>query len=237
MGVFMRLSTFGTVVAASVVLGAAGTADATSVFSPGPDPFPNGAMLVLTTPTAICPTPTLCVDIAAIKNLQFVSATSIPGGFDEQLSASLYARLVNRITGVPIGASTLALVPGTYFDVSITGGYNPFTNPIGSFPETINALAFAGTSVLGNAITASLAAAPPSTGTVTIRSALGGFMITNVLTVYANAAINGLPFSVPPLTATLAPAPEAATWVMMLLGFGGVGTLMRSRRRAAAKGA
>ena len=231
----MRLSTLGIFAAASGLVGSA-AADA-AVFSLGPNPFPNGSGFVLDTPTPICPTPTLCVNIAAIKDLQFVSATSIPGGFDEQLTASLYAELVDKTTGVPIGASTLALLPGTYLDVSITGGYNPFTNPVGAFPETLNALSFAGVSILGNAITASLAPAPPSVGTVTIHSTRGGFLIDNIFTLYAKATIAGFPFAVPPLMATLAPVPEASTWAMMLVGFGGVGVVMRSRRRPMARGA
>ena len=33
---------------------------------------------------------------------------------------------------------------------------------------------------------------------------------------------------------TAAPVPEPATWAMMLVGFGGLGVAMRSRRRASA---
>ena len=50
---------------------------------------------------------------------------------------------------------------------------------------------------------------------------------------HIDAALNPNPVALDSFTVTLAAVPEPASWAMMLLGIGGVGALMRSRRRPA----
>jgi hypothetical protein len=225
----MRIITLRTVAVAAALTVTAGAAHA-SIFSVGPDPFPNGSGFDLSAPPpgGICVVPGECTHNIYIQNLQLVSASSIPGGFNEQLTANFYASFSNGAT------ATLSLVPGTYFSADITGGYNPFTNPLGTFPETLLTASFVGVDSLGNAITAFLNPPPATTGLVSITSVDGGFDIVNGFTVYAGSIVNGVPVPVPPLGATNTPAvPEPSTWALMLLGFGGLGFAAYRRNRAA----
>jgi hypothetical protein len=233
----MHISTLRTAVAAAALAVTAGAADA-SIHSTGPNPFPSGSGFVLsvTGGGAICVTPTECTTQVFIQNLQYFSSTSITGGTQESLTATFQASFVDPTNGyVPSGTATLPLVAGTYFTADITGGYNPFTNPIGTFPETLVSASFEGTDSNGNAITAFLNPPPDSTGSVKIIAASGGgFDITNAFFIYAGSTVNGNPIIVPDLGASnISGVPEASTWAMMALGFAGLGFAYRRTRKSA----
>ena len=113
--------------------------------------------------------------------------------------------------------------------MDVLGGFNPLTNNVGTFPETLVSASFEGTDSNSNALTASLAGTPSTTGTVTISQTTGGYEIANTFTVYADATVNGSPVTVPSLGASGTPAPEPAS--LGLLAVSMIGTVFARRHR------
>jgi hypothetical protein len=220
-----------TVIATVALATAAAATDARAagIFSPSPDPFPNGSGFDLHAPSGICVTATECTYDIFISGLTWHNATAIAGGYEEELTATFVASFEDPVTHAPTGTGTLTLVPGTYFTADVTGGYNPFTNPTGTFPETLVSASFAGTDSNGNNITASLSATP-TTGTVIISHVTDGFNIVNAFTVNAQSTVNGAPITVPSLDASSTSAPEPASLGLLAVSMIGTAFARRSRR-------
>ena len=121
--------------------------------------------------------------------------------------------------GVALGANSLSTED---FEVFIGGGFNPFSNFLGTFPETFVSATFTG-DVGGNAVVDELDPSRASLGFVTISAAPGGgFFIDNRAAIFGVYTINGGdPITVP--VALTVGAPEPSTWTMMALGFAGLG--------------
>jgi hypothetical protein len=156
---------------------------------------------------------------------------SVANGFVEQLSAQLSGTFFNPFTGVQTATALIGLVPGTTFDVTIGGGFDPLTNPTGVLPETLTAASFEGTDSNGNTILTSLLSSPLTTGTVSIEPTEGGFLIDNSITVNATSFIDGQPRTIAPVIATntAAPAakPEPAGMALPMAPLAGLATLRR----------
>jgi hypothetical protein len=144
-------------------------------------------------------------------------------------SADLSQTAYNMETGgMPVGPPNLLTTDD--FEVFIGGGFNPFSNYLGTFPETFVSATFTG-DVGGNAVVDELDPSRASLGSVTISAAPGGgFFIDNRAAIFGVYTINGGdPITVP--VALTVGAPEPSTWAMMLLGFGGFGFAGYRRRR------
>ena len=204
-----------------------------AIFSANANPFPQGSGFILNAaPGFIEVSPTEATQEVYISNLSIYNYEPITvggqTGIQEELIATFSANFVNPTGGAPSGTATLALLPGTYFTVDVLGGFNPLTNNVGTFPETLISASFSGTDSNGNALTASLGGTP-STGTVTISPTTGGYDISNAFTVYAVATVNGAPVTVPNLGASGTPAPEPAS--LGLLAVSMIGTVFARRHR------
>jgi hypothetical protein len=129
---------------------------------------------------------------------------------------------------MPVGPPNLLTTDD--FEVFIGGGFNPFSNYLGTFPETFVSATFTG-DVGGNAVVDELDPSRASLGSVTISAAPGGgFFIDNRAAIFGVYTINGGdPITVP--VALTVGAPKPSTWAMMLLGFGGFGFAGYRRRR------
>jgi PEP-CTERM motif len=136
-------------------------------------------------------------------------------------SGARYVWGVNRGAGT-VGFPTLA--PGVLFDRAFSANANG-TGAIGATPFTVT--------VSGNKITAFVPLSLlPSTG-------FNPYQYTANL--WPRSPGNGLTFisDFAPNNSNIAiaPVPEPATWGMMLLGFVGIGAMLRGRRRAVAANA
>lgn len=123
--------------------------------------------------------------------------------------------------GTALGANFLSTDD---FEIFIGGGFNPLTNYLGAFPETVKSATFTGT-VDGHALVDELDPSRASLGSVTITTAPeGGFLIDNKAVIHGVYTIDGGdPITVP--VALTVGAPEASTWAMMAVGFAGLGFL------------
>jgi hypothetical protein len=212
----MSLSTLRLAAAAAVLAVTAGAAGATIV-SPVPNPIPNGSSWDL---VGTFDTPFGWVRDTLVTDFQFLSGSLTPQGLEATYSANLSQMGYSAPTGGdPLGANFLSTDD---FEIFIGNGFNPLTNYLGTFPETIESATFIGT-VAGNAVVDELDPLRTSTGSVTISPAAGGeFLIDNRATIYGVYTINGgVPITVP--VALTVGTPEASTWAMMLLGLASLG--------------
>jgi hypothetical protein len=225
----MRIKSIFTTLAFVALTGAASVVQASTIFYPTPDPFPNGSGFDLHVTTGeICVVAIACSKDFYITDLTLQSETATSHkGTTFEYTAGLYAAFTNPYTGAAMGSATLQLDPGTYVDITVDAPYNPLTHATGTFTDLLTAASFEGTDSYGDTITRTLGSTP-STGTVVISAVAGGFDITSGFTVYTAGTFNGVPTHDPAVSA-VSTAPEPATWAMMLIGFAGVGTMIRRK--------
>ena len=213
----MILSTLRMAAAAAVLAVTAGAAGAAVILSPVPNPIPEGSTWDL---VGTFDTPFGWVRVTTVSDFMFLSASSTAAGTDLTYSANLSQIGYSAQTGgVALGANSLSTED---FEVFIGGGFNPFSNFLGTFPETFVSATFTG-DVGGNAVVDELDPSRASLGFVTISAAPGGgFFIDNRAAIFGVYTINGGdPITVP--VALTVGAPEPSTWTMMALGFAGLG--------------
>jgi hypothetical protein len=220
----MSLSNLRLAAAAAVLAVTVGPAGAMIILSPVPNPIPDGSTWDL---VGTFDTPFGWVRVTTVSDFKFLSASITPEGFDATYSANLsqIGYSMER-GGVALGANSLSTDD---FEVFIGGGFNPFSNYLGTFPETFVSATFT-SDVGGNTVVDELDPSRASPGSVTISAAPGGFFIDNRAAIFGVYTINGGdPITVP--VALTVGAPEPSTWAMMLLGFGGLGFAGYRRRQ------
>ena len=213
----MFLSTLRMAAAAAVLAVTAGAAGAAFILSPVPNPIPKEAHGTWSVRS------TLHSDGSGSRRCRTSCFSPRPALRRERTltySANLSQIGYSAQTGgVALGANSLSTDD---FEVFIGGGFNPFSNFLGTFPETFVSATFTG-DVGGNAVVDELDPSRASLGFVTISAAPGGgFFIDNRAAIFGVYTINGGdPITVP--VALTVGAPEPSIWTMMALGFAGLG--------------
>jgi hypothetical protein len=239
--ILMRMSTLRAAAAAAALAVTAGAADAAAIFSLSPSPIPDGSALDF---VGTFDTPYGYVRNIYVTNYELESLSIGGGGTTETFSGEPSVTFYSAATGGSVtGTASFSTTDLTLF---IGGGFNPFTNYLGTFPEQWLSATWTGTqSPSGDELVVEFNPAIESPGSVTIGATTGGYLITNSFTMNGQFSINGGPPAiVPPLDASLQPigftppVPEPSTWAMLLLGFAGLGyATWRSQRRTSAAAA
>ena len=142
----MILSTLRMAAAAAVLAVTAGAAGAAVILSPVPNPIPDGSTWDL---VGTFDTPFGWVRVTTVSDFKFLSAAITPEGLEATYSANLSQIGYSAPTGgVALGANLLTTDD---FEVFIGGGFNPFSNYLGTFPGTFVSATFTG-DVGGNTV-------------------------------------------------------------------------------------